>query len=789
MGSLSRVISPPFATASLRWLRRSPLFVSLLISPAIAQNGASTAPAPSHKPAQHAQPAKPKPEPPDTLQQHYDAARTFGISGDQEHAGIEYKAFLGEALRRTANARAKEGKPGEAIDLFSDAVAIAPDNPEVRLDFAVLYLDRQNFDAAKQQAGEAARLAPDNTRAQYILGRAFYGLDDFAGAKPHLEAAVAAKPNFEMGYALALDYLELKDLNRARLLFDEMITGLGDSAPLHIYFGHAYWLTSNFEKAIAEYKLALAKNPKVPQAHFFLGIAYLSRDEDKGWDEAAQEQREEIKNSPNDFRPHYELGNIALKQHRADEAERELKRASELDPDNPDPLISLGEIYAGQNRPQEAEAAMRKAIALTSDVSRAGYQINRAHYVLGRVLVQTGHREEGAKELKISAELRERTHPEVRNGANDTEISRSAQQTEVHVDEKGPTAKDSGANDSGAKDQFSAADQQRLDAYLDQLKPGIADAYNNLGVAAASRKDFAAALEDFRKASKWDPALATLDRNLGMAAFYAGQYDQAIPPLYRQLQQKPDDVRVRAALALSYFSTEKYAPTLETLNPVKDQVGDDPGLALAYAVSLVKTNQYDEGMARLKALEQSSPDSAGVHVAIGEAFADQKIYGTAVDEFRKALAVDPGQSRTHFLLGLALMHQETQAEAAQEFRAALKLDPANAEIKYHLAYSLIQVQQKQEAQALLDEVVKQDPNYADAFYQLGKLQLEQGDAKAAIANLETGTRLSPNSEYIHYQLSLAYRRDSRADDAAHEMQLYEAMKQRRRGDHESQSPN
>jgi tetratricopeptide (TPR) repeat protein len=741
----------------------------------MAQNSPPAAPVQQHKPATHAQAPKQTTEAPDTLQRHYDAARTFGLSGDQEHAAIEYKAFLAEALRRMGNARAKEGNGPGAIEMFKDAVAIAPDNIDIRMDFAVLYLDREDIAAAKAQAEGAVRIAPDNVRAQYLLGRALYEDEDYAGAKTHLEKAVAAKPTFDMGYALGLAYLQLKDLNRARLLFDEMISGLGDSAQLHVYFGHAYWLTSNFDKAITEYKLALAKNPKVAQAHYFLGIAYLSRDEDKGWDEAAQEQREEIKNSPDDFRPHYELGNIALKQHRADEAERELKRSSELDPNNPDPLISLGEIYAGQNRPQEAEAAMRKAIALTTDVSRAGYQINRAHYVLGRVLVQTGRKEEGAKELKLSAELRDRTHPEVvRNGTSAEETARPAQQTEVHPE---------------SKDQLSPADQQKLDAYLAQLKPGIADAYNNLGVTAAGQKDFAAAVNYFRKAAKWDPALATLDRNMGMAAFYGGQYEQAIPPLYRQLQQKPDDVRVRAALALSYFSGEKYGPTLETLNPVKDQVNDDPGLGLAYAVSLVKTNRYDEGMARLKALEQSSPDSAAVHVAIGEAFADQKIYGTAVEEFRKALAIDGSQARTHFLLGLALMHQETQAEAAQEFRAALKLDPSNPETKYHLAYSLIQIQQKEEAQALLAEVVQQDPKYADAFYQLGKLQLEQGDAKAAIANLETGARLSPNSEYIHYQLSLAYRRDSRAEDAAREMQVYEAMKQRRRGDHESQSPN
>jgi tetratricopeptide (TPR) repeat protein len=135
------------------------------------------------------------------------------------------------------------------------------------------------------------------------------------------------------------------------------------------------------------------------------------------------------------------------------------------------------------------------------------------------------------------------------------------------------------------------------------------------------------------------------------------------------------------------------------------------------------------------------------------------------------------------------MHEATQADAAQEFRAALTLDPKDAAAKYHLAYSLIQMQKKDEGQALLRDVVLQDPAYADAFYQLGKLELEQGDTKTAISNLETSARLSPASDYIHYQLSMAYRRDSRTEDAEREMQVYEAMKAHRRGDHEPAPSN
>ena len=726
-----------------------------------------------------AQTTKPKPSAPhqalpDMLQRHYDAARTFAVGGDQEHAALEYKAFLAEALRRTANARTHQGKAAEAEALFKDALAIAPESPEIRMDYAVLCLDKEDIPEAKLQAEKALQLAPDQERGHYLLGRVLYGQGDYAGAKTQLEAAIVATPTFDVGYNLALTYLNLKDLNRVRLLFDEMILGLGDSAQIHVHFGYAYWRTGYPEKAIEEFKKALAKKPKIAEAHYFMGRAYLSRDEDKGWDEAAQEQREEIKNNPDDFRAHYELGNIALKRHNAEEAERELKRASELAPDNPDPLIYLGELYAGQNRPVEAEAAMRKAIALTTDPSRAAYQVHRAHYVLGRILIQTGRRDEGAKELKISAELREQTHPDVqRNGKPEDVAPLSARENQVHPDS-----------------EQSPAEKAKLEAYLDQLKPGIADAYNNLGVAAAGQKDFITAEDYFRKAAKWDLSLATLDRNMGMAAFYAGQYSEAITPLWHHLEQQPEDLRARAALGLSYFETEKYSAVLETLQLLPpEEVNSDPGLALAYAVSLAKTGKYDEGMLRMKSLEQANPDSAGVHVAIGEAYTDQKLYGTAIAEYRKALSIDPNQARTHFLLGLSLMHEATQADAAEEFRTALTLDPNDAIAKYHLAYSLIQMQKKDEGQALLAEVVLQDPAYADAFYQLGKLQLERGDTQKAISNLETSARLSPASDYIHYQLSMAYRRDSRTKDAEREMQAYEAMKAHRRGDHEPPPSN
>jgi len=714
-----------------------------------------------------------------SLEQHYQGARTFSVAGDMEKAAGEYRLFLAEAFREMGNAKTHEGNFVAAFPLFEEATQIEPGSPDIRVAYSTaLSLGGEN-ERATEQAEKAVELAPKNTDAQYLLGRVLFEKGDYKGAKQHLEAAgtqMQGNLTFPVGYWLALTYLKLNDVNRASLLFDEMEIGLGDSPKLHVYFGHAYLTTGNYERAITEFKRALAKDPKIKEAHYLLGLAYLSRDEEKGWDENAAEDRAEIENNPDDFSPHFDLGNIALHLHRTEEAERELKRASEIQPGNPDPLIALGELLISQRRLPDAEAAMSKAIALTSDVSRNSYQVNRAYYVLGRIQVETGRRELGVQNLRTAAELRDKTT----TPANRDEGATAAKERISSVQPMRPDA---------AASKLSPEQQKQLDAYFDRLKPAIADAYNNLGVAAGAHNDFATAVTYFRKAQRWYPELETLDRNLGMSAFHAGNYADAILPLWHALQRDPNDQRVRAALGLSYFSVQNYQGVAETLQPIEKVVAGDPGAGLAFGVALVKTGKYEQGMALLKRLEQANPNSAEIHAALGETYADQGIYASAIEEFRRSLAIDASQPRAHYLLGVALLRSGKPADAVPELRAALASNPAEAATKYHLGLALLQSQQKDEAQLLLQQVVQQDPKYADAYYQLGKLELEAGDAKQAISNLESAVALSPRSDYIHYQLSLAYGRDARSDDAQREMKLYQALKTGSRGDHEQPQSN
>jgi tetratricopeptide (TPR) repeat protein len=728
-----------------------------------------------------AKPSHQKTPPPEDFGRHYDAARTFQVSGDPERAASEYAAFLAGALGSTAAAYARLGRADKAVGLFDEALRLAPTNSAVRLDYGEMRLRQGNLPATRTLGEQVLKDDPENVKARALLGQVLFSQGDYKGAREHLEVATAAEPTFDIAYLLGVTYIKLNDLARARLVFDDMVTAFGDTARLHIYFGRAYREGDMFDDAILELKKAISKDSTIPHAHYFLALAYLARDEDSGFAAALAELRAEVKVNPSDARTHYLLGYIAMKQHNSHDAEGELSRSTALDPQNPDPFLYLGQLYADADRDAEAEAALRKAIALTKDESRNDFQISRAHYVLGRILQHQGKREEGEKELLLSNDLRQRSLAIIRNQLGASGSAQEAIDSKDGFPGAANLLQETESRVGAPLEPASPEQQKKVQAYLDQLKPAIADAYNNLGVIAAGRKEFGPAMDCFRKAGEWNPALETLDRNWGMAAFYANKYQDAVAPLTRQLQKQPADVRVRAALGLSLFMVENFNGTLGTLKPIQSEVDGDPGLGYAFAVSLVKTGDYDEGVRRLKSLEAANPNSADLHMLLGSAFADQHEYDTALEEYRKSLAIDPGQAPTHYLAGLALIRNGHPKDAVEELRTTLKLNPSDVSAKYHLAFALIQIQQKEEAQSLLREVIQQDPNRADAYYELGKLQLEQGDTKGAVLSLESGAKASPEADYIHYQLAMAYRRESRNQEAEREIKLYQALKNRQRG--------
>jgi tetratricopeptide (TPR) repeat protein len=195
------------------------------------------------------------------------------------------------------------------------------------------------------------------------------------------------------------------------------------------------------------------------------------------------------------------------------------------------------------NQSAKAEAALRRSIELTRDLSRNNYQVQRAHYLLARVLMKQGNVDDAKKQIELSNGLLQQMD--------------QAKQGKTTGPAHGEAPAQLPNNNMSRPATINAQQLQQAKAIEAKLAPAIADTYNNLGVISAIQKDYKQATTYFQDTAKWAPGLEGLDLNWGRAAFLGGQYEQAIAPLQRYLQANPADQNARIMLTTSMDRTKQ----------------------------------------------------------------------------------------------------------------------------------------------------------------------------------------------------------------------------------------
>lgn len=516
------------------------------------------------------------------LRRHYDAAQTFQQAGQLGQAAAQYRIFLADALGELAIDRARLHQYAKAAPLFDEALVLAPRSPALQIEYAEAALVAGDASRARSLAQQVLADYPNNPRAlahaHFILGRLFFRDDQPRDARSQFETAVALDPTFPNGYSLAVACLEIEDHACAAQIFSEMEKSFGDSPALHMDYGRAY-IQSDFQPdAVTEFRKALAEDPHFPGAHYALAAALLAANGSANQAEAAAELKKELALSPNNALAWAALGHLEALQHQTDQARQDLARSTQLDPKNPDTYLYLGQLDMDAGRKAEAEAALRQCIRLTTDPARNHYQVQKAHYLLGRILYAEGHSQEAQAEMQKAQLL------------SKAALSRDQSRMAAFLDTADASGSNPQATNAALQSDTPANPEavRETDAFNRQIAAPVADSYNNLGAIAATTKDYAAAATWFERAAEWNSALPGLDENWGRAAFYAGRFGEAIPPLTRLVAAHPGDLHLRAALGVSQFQTGDYAGCLRTLQPVKAQLASIPAAAKAYKAAQAK---------------------------------------------------------------------------------------------------------------------------------------------------------------------------------------------------------
>ncbi len=270
--------------------------------------------------------------------------------------------YLGQAHSHT-----EQGK-GKGLKALEKAAELAPSNPTILVKLGEYRAQASQYSPALETLRRARQIAPDEPGLDLALGITQLALLDVDGARASLERVAKKEPdNPAVLASLADACAKARDHAAARTYYQRLVDLGQDDAKSFSGLGAALLGSGDTAGAVAALEKAVAKDPRLPEAHFHLARAY------RGASRAEDSQRElrtfqALKANPlQPVEQRTDLEKSLWKKAEAlvrdgREAEALKLLAAGNSPENqPDYLV--GALYYSLGRHADAERLLKKAVA------------------------------------------------------------------------------------------------------------------------------------------------------------------------------------------------------------------------------------------------------------------------------------------------------------------------------------------------------------------------------------------------------------------------------------------
>jgi putative PEP-CTERM system TPR-repeat lipoprotein len=657
-----------------------------------------------------------------------------------------------------------------AAGLSALLLAGCTDSPEVMLESAKGYLEKQDLNAAGIQLKNALQENASLAEARFLLGKVNLEQGDLPGAVKEFERALQlGYPREQIVPLLARALVRLGQFDRVLEEFDTATVGDPKAqAVLLTAVGDARMGKADPTQAGRHYEAALASDPDNPDARSGLSRARLFSGNADG---AESEIRAVIAAHPEKAEAHAALAEIMFARQRPDEAVKALREAVRLAPSTVAYHYSLVTQLLRLNRPEEAAAAhealkqaapkhpFTRYLQALFDFRNQKFTEARdgvlqalksapgflpAQLLAGSVLVRLGDHVQGRAHLNRVLE-RVPGQPMARRLLVVSHLA--AGETARALEHLQPLL-DNGLKDPallGLAGQVYLAngDFDKAEEYLQQAatsSPADAQARMRLGVVRMAAGDTEAAFADLETASSMDQDAAQADIALVIAHMRRNEFDKALAAqeqLERKQANNPLTYNLRGGLMLARRETKAAREAFEkglSINPDY----------LAAAINLARLDLAEkrpqDALERLKALSARNP----ANVEAGLAYA----------EFQRATGAEPAAVLA------SLERTEKAAPAA--------LPPKLAIVQHHLRNRDVP-----KALAVAQNAVAAYPNDPRALEVQARTQLVAGEHQQAIAAFNRLAGLLPQSPAPLLQLAEVHHANK--DNSAAEQSLRRAL--------------
>jgi len=311
--------------------------------------------------------------------------------------------------------------------------------------------------------------------------------------------------------------------------------------------------------------------------------------------------------------------------------------------------------------------------------------------------------------------------------------------------------------------------------------PGWASAISRCSQIAASAGDLDMAKSLFSLISANEPSRSTAALQLATLLYNIGQVSDAKELLLQLVEHGPVSSDVQVLLGNCYETEHQAGLALEAYHraiEIEPTRVDNYQDLIALLLVLGKSN---DALELVNHVVTMAPRDARPWVWKGNLSLRKNAYKDALESYTHAIRLD--RSNADAVLGIATVHfvAGENALAIAGYRAGMARFPKDARFYIACAETLLaspdSLKLQAEAKNLLQQAEKLNPQSAEAHYQLGQLALQNGAFKDAAAELSLSLRSDPNQSKAHFALSSLYRKMGRTDDAKHEFDIYQQLKQ------------
>jgi len=293
-----------------------------------------------------------------------------------------------DAVLALASARMALGDLPAAATTYEKRAAEVPTDSDVWYGLALCYEQM-----AEQASRELSKTPGGSGLSKRLAAEYLQSVGDEKLAAEAFGQSAAATSNSEQAQKVYEAARELA--SKSRHAFEQFVQLAPDSWQAALFLGDVHRQHGDLTAALASYKKAAEQQPNIAAPLLGMGTVYWELGQ---FDRAAVYLKDTLRLNPKAMQATFELGNIAVREHRDREAIPLLTRYLDAQPDALAARADLGRAYMHLGRYEAAIGELSKAAANDEQ--------GEVHYELSMALRKVGRKQEADAALEQSRQIK-----------------------------------------------------------------------------------------------------------------------------------------------------------------------------------------------------------------------------------------------------------------------------------------------------------------------------------------------------------------------------------------------